>query len=623
MSADTEDRPGRSGDGELPARPRALLSVRGVIVCACLLIVVQLMLKATYLRHGYFRQDDFEYVARAVEHTGVRDYLLRMQAGQFMPGGFGLVWLLVKLHAYSWGLTAVTTILLQAAASLALLRLLRQMFGTRPAILAPMLVYAVTPMTLAVTVWWAAALNALPLQIALPMALHAHIRNVRGDGFRHAVHAAGWTVFGLAFYLKAGTIPLLLFALTSAYLVGAPWWAALRRYAGAWLLYGSVLLAYAGIYLAQMHTTTVQPREASAEVIGTFARRLLGQTLPVTAVGGPQTWMSVGTLDYAVAAPSIGLVVGAWTVIAAVIGLSVWLRRRALRAWSILFAYVVVTDVVPVALGRVNEQFADLLGMESRYVAEAAPLLAICLGLAFLPLVGEADPYRRTLPESWQATPLIAGMCLAAFAMHSVWSGQAYTQTVRADRVRAYMGNARESLDQVPAAIQIYERQVPDWVQSGLAGEYAKTSRVLAPLASEHIRWKMRNPQPARDPLTFDDQGLLVPMDVADLATWAPPGHRDTGCWKMTGGTGTATLSRSLSAATYVARFDYIAAASGHQAEVRLGSGLPTTLTLDKGVNLVYFPVAGPAQTATIRVLTPGASLCPTRLRIGTAIPRP
>ncbi|MBC6463747.1 hypothetical protein HKK72_38840, partial [Actinomadura sp. HBU206391] len=389
--AETEDRLGDSDDGKPPAGPLTSLSARGVIVCALLLIALQVVLKADYLRHGYFRQDDFEYIARAVEHTGAWDYLLRMHAGQFMPGGFGLVWLLVRADAYGWGLTSATTILMQVAASLALLRLLRQMFGTRPAILAPMLVYALTPMTLGITVWWAAALNALPLQIALPMALHAHIRYVRGDGFRHAVYAAGWTVFGLAFYLKAGTIPLLLFALTCAHLAGAPWWGALRRYAGAWALYASVLLAYTGIYLARMHTTTIQPRAASAEVIGTFAGRLLGQTLPVTAVGGPHTWMSVGTFDYALAAPSMFLVACSWIVIAAIIGLSVWLRRRALRAWSILIGYVVVTDVVPVALGRVNESYADLLGLESRYIAEAAPLLAICLGLAFLPLVGEAD----------------------------------------------------------------------------------------------------------------------------------------------------------------------------------------------------------------------------------------
>ena len=55
------------------------------------------------------------------------------------------------------------------------------------------------------------------------MAVDQHVRYIRGGRIRNAVFAGLWVVFGLAFFEKAAGIPLLLFALTSAFLIPEAW----------------------------------------------------------------------------------------------------------------------------------------------------------------------------------------------------------------------------------------------------------------------------------------------------------------------------------------------------------------------------------------------------------------
>ena len=62
-----------------------------------------------------------------------------------------------------WWACVASVVLLQALASLAVLRLLRELLGNRPVILLPLVLYLFSPLTLAWFVWWANALNAVPL----------------------------------------------------------------------------------------------------------------------------------------------------------------------------------------------------------------------------------------------------------------------------------------------------------------------------------------------------------------------------------------------------------------------------------------------------------------------------
>jgi len=59
---------------------------------------------------------------------------------------------------------------------------------------------------------------------------------------------------------------------------------------------------------------------------------------------------------------------------------SLWYRRRAWPAWIILLGWLVVVDIVPVVLGRLAV-FGIPLATQTAYVADAAPVLAICLAI--------------------------------------------------------------------------------------------------------------------------------------------------------------------------------------------------------------------------------------------------
>ncbi len=132
-----------------------------------------------------------------------------MYGGHFMPGSLALTWALSRISLYDWTLASMVNMALLAASGLALLRLLRTLFGGRPAILVPLVVYLFCPIMLPGLAFWATTLQWLPTQLAIFMALNAQVLYVRSGRLRHAVAAAAWIAFGLLFdeaALHPGTV---------------------------------------------------------------------------------------------------------------------------------------------------------------------------------------------------------------------------------------------------------------------------------------------------------------------------------------------------------------------------------------------------------------------------------
>jgi hypothetical protein len=217
-----------------------------VTLGAVTLIVIQLLWMGTLLARSYFRQDDYFNFDRALASGFTWKYLMLLSAGHMAPLGFAISWVLARVALYNWPLTCLVILALVAAACFALLRVLRTLFGDRPAILVPLAVYLFCPLALAAVDWWSVAAQTLPLELSIFLAVDAHVRYLRSGRMRTAVAAAGWLLLGLATAQKGAVTPLLLFALTSAFFVKGRWIAAVgvaaRRYWRAWVLYG-VLLA--------------------------------------------------------------------------------------------------------------------------------------------------------------------------------------------------------------------------------------------------------------------------------------------------------------------------------------------------------------------------------------------
>ncbi len=158
--------------------------------------------------------------------------------------------------------------------------------------------------------------------------------------------------------------------------------------------------AYVVLFLIKLQTSPQQPinpRHVSSVL--SLAATMLRVGFVPAAVGGPWRWFVPGG-DYGVAAEIPVLTQVTWVLAALIVGASLWYRRHALRCWLILAGWLLLADFAPVAISRLTELPASLLGADTYYLADSAPVLAVCVGLAFWPVIGEQDPYRVRLPRS-------------------------------------------------------------------------------------------------------------------------------------------------------------------------------------------------------------------------------
>ncbi len=131
------------------------------------------------LAHSYFRQDDFVLLDGALRARFGWGYLMSPDRGHLMPAGLAIIWVLARASLYNWLLASAVIMVLAAAASLALLRALLTLFGGRPGILVPLTLYLFAPLSVGTVAWLSAAVKILPLELALFLAVDAHVRYVR------------------------------------------------------------------------------------------------------------------------------------------------------------------------------------------------------------------------------------------------------------------------------------------------------------------------------------------------------------------------------------------------------------------------------------------------------------
>ncbi|GAA1659641.1 hypothetical protein GCM10009733_066640 [Nonomuraea maheshkhaliensis] len=600
---------------EVTHRPRG---ADAVLAAGLAMVVAQLVWKFELVRRTYFRQDDFHYLIRGRESGFTWDYLMWVDVGHLLPGGFGISWAMARLGGYDEVLAHTMTMALQAGASLALLRLLVVLFGARPAILVPLGFYLLTPMTVPSLSWWAAVLETLPLQLALPMALASHVLYARDGRTRHLVAACAWAVFGLAFFVKAAFIPVLALAVTAGWLTTS--WRGLWRLWRAWAAYAAVLAAYSWIFFTglygsvQINQATQTPKLPSPEVAGEFAWLLGSRALVPSALGGPWAWQPVGD-DYAMAATPEPLVWAGLAVAAVAVAVSVRHRRRAWAAWPVLLGYFLAADVVPVLLGRIEVLGPGVLGHELRYLAATATVVAIVIGLAFIPLSGEGQPWLRPPGRlrwtwlRWAWVPLAA-----TFAAGSIWSVAAYADRPLGAPVRAYVETARQALARVPAGTVVLDTYVPPGVAAAaFFHEYARHSKLLGVPDPWPMTWTTSLSGPLRNPMAFDPHGRLRPVAVKGLTIPQGPACVPVGTREVR-----FRLPARLPGGEYTAQISYLNAAET-TLSVRLGLGVAQTAA-GKDLGRTFVRIAGEGAELALRT-TGGPGACVGEIRIGTPIP--
>jgi hypothetical protein len=389
-----------------------------VLLAGAALILLQTLVRARIVLPSYFWADDYLHVGLAREVGLTRDFLIRDHNGHLEIGANFVYWLIGRDAGLSFLPAALSLLLLQLIASCLLLAVLRQLFGRSPWILVPFAGYLFTPLALTAATWWAAGLEALPLQIAMFMTLLGALRWVRERSWRSGAVALVGLALGLVFWEKAVLIlPTVVGVLLLVEWVGRPIPARLRLLVGCWrLLVPMALLtgAYVALYLSVVDSSKGLSADAEADLtaVGDTIFRLL---LP-GVFGGP--WSDAGAENTIF--PYVGNVLA--TVCAVLflglVAASIWLRgRRAVEAWLLVVGYLAV-DLALVQLGR-----AELLGLISRdprYVTDALAVMAIGLCAAFSgPVVERRTPrwFATLLPRA--ATSTSSAMSAASFLVAS------------------------------------------------------------------------------------------------------------------------------------------------------------------------------------------------------------
>lgn len=578
------------------------------------MIAVQLVWRFDLVRDTYFRQDDFSFIARGLENALTWDYLMRTEYGHLVPGPFLIHWGMARLGVYNDVLAHLITIGLQAAAGLALLRLLRLLFGSRPAILVPLAFYLLTPMTVSSLSWWAVVVETLPFQIAVPMALHAHIMYVRTGRYGHALAAVAWTVFGMAFFVKAP------FILVIAFLITAGWLGGVRGLWRGWLLYLGVLVAYTAVFFRQLFTSVqltndiVQPTLPDLSTAAKFAWVLFSGSLVPSSLGGPWKWLPIGE-DYAIGAPPPTALWFCLGLVALLAIASSLYRRRAWLAWLAVIAYFLLADVVPIMIGRIEQLGPDLAGYELRYVSSTAMIIAIFIGMAFIPLADEQHPWLRPLPHP-RITASVGGLLAGVFVVGSVWSATTYADRPLGKNVKAYVETGRLALKRAPKDAVIVDGHVPAGVVYGIFFyDYALASRVLGPIAPPGTRWVRQLQGPVQNPLTFDKQGRLRPVDIAGLTLPSPGPCRAVGRKEVR-----FPLPLALTQGGWTVQIAYLNQGPGRLA-VTLG-GAAAEAEVGKGFGKSYAIVTGSGRDLRLRALG-GSTACVGEIKIGVVQPSP
>ena len=523
-----------------------------VLVIAVVMVVAQLGWRAWALFPSWFYADDYRLMVDSRTSDFGWSYLLEPYDNQFMPIGRALV-ATVDAGGASWTVAAALLLALQALADVACVWMLLTAFGARWRILLPLGLYLSVAITLAGGMWWAAALNQLPLHLALFGSVASWIGYLRTRRRRWLLLTLAFLTLGLCGYVKTAFVFVVLAYLTLAYFSsGGPVrrvTSAVRRYLAALVSVGVLGVTFALYFTSQVPSLYQPP---SAAVAGRLADTMIGTSLASGLVGGPWRWDDINP-PVVGADPPPWAVHLSWVVIAVLI-LGLALRRtRTGRAWLLLSGYAAMSFVVLFTTRAI--QVGEIAGLQYRYLTDVVPVAALCLGLATMELRGavesstpRADPLLTVVPHSrWlvAAAVVVLGSGLVSSLRYvQVWHdnnpGDIYTHTV-IDGLRGR------------GPVDLADQQVPERVVPAFLAPANSTSHLL-PLLVGNARF----PQSTSHLAVLDDNGTPHQALISAAAV-SKSGPVENCGWPLGEGLVTIPLETTTSAGPAWLRIGYLA----------------------------------------------------------------
>lgn len=574
---------------------------------AVALIVAQLAIRAVVAFGGYFYWDDLILIGRAgTQGLLSPGYLFDDHDGHVMPGAFLVAGVITRLAPFSWTWPAVSLLVLQLLASLALLRTLHVILGWRPVLLVPLTFALFTPLTVPAFAWWAAGLNSLPLQAALAWVCGEAILLVRTGNRRHLVSAVLVYLGALLFFEKSAVIPFVAFAVAAllAHVRGDSVRAVWLRGRVLWGSLLAITVAWIGVYLA-----VVDQKRWTLDPVMTWdlLRRSVTHAIVPSLAGGPWEWQRWAPAS-PWATPPVTVMILGWLVLLAVLAVS-WARKRRIGwVWAVAVGYAVACQV-PIYLMRSSRFTALELAQTLRYLPDLVVVLALLAAVAF------CAPNRRSprLDASVPRSVAIAA-CALAFVASSLYSTVTFLRVWRDSPVPAYVANVRAGLASVNTPL--LDQEVDPLILQRVAWPENLASHMFA----------LVQPRPEFATATtelrmFDSAGRLLDGNVTWVRTIVAGPAPHCGYLVQPDDEVTMPLDGPLLPADWTAEINYLANNDG-SLTMTLPEGVPAKVPVRPGLNRVFVRLSGAGGAIRVRANTAALSVCIASGPVGFVAPR-
>ena len=584
-----------------------------VFRAAAALILVQLVIRAVLAFGGYFYWDDLILIGRA----GTQDllsagYLFDDHDGHVMPAAFLVAGGITRIAPLQWFLPALSLIVLQVLASLALLRALHVILGWRPVLLLPLTFALFTPMAVPGFAWWAAALNSLSMLAALAWVCGDAVLLVRTGNQRYAVTGLLVFVGGLLFFEKAAVIPFVAFAVAAllAYVTGTGspmtvW----RRGLRLWVSSLAVTAAWIAVYLA-----VVDQKRWTLDWSMTWdllARSFTHGIVP-GLVGGPWDWQRWAPASPWGTPPATVMVLG-WVALAAVVTLTIVRKRRIGAVWLVALGYAVACQI-PIYLMRSSQFTALELAQTLRYLPDLVVVLAL------LAAVGLCAPNREgsTWLDASRARTVVIVVATTVFIASSLYSTATFLASWRNDPARPYLQNAEAGLAAAArqSSAAMLDQEVDPMVLQRVVGPENLASHMFALL---HDRPEFA--AATTELRMLDSSGRLVDAKVTWVRSIVEGPEPQCGYLVQPDFPVRMPLDGPLLPADWTAEINYLANSDG-SLTMSLTEGVEVKVPVHPGLNRVFVRLPGAGDAINVSANTAALSVCIAAGPVGFVAPK-
>lgn len=590
-----------------PATPVHAWASPAGVVAVCVLLA-QLLWRGVLLSRGYFSQDDF-LVMSAVHGGGWSDRLSAEVAGGFAPAASLLAWACVSLAPLSWTLAAAVVLAVQLFGTVMLWLVLSRLLPNRWLRVPVLVLFALGTQTLWTTQWWVLGLQFWPATALLLVAVWALVCSIQAPdrSVRLAVVVVLAVAGALLFDERAVLDPVVLAGM--ALVVGgeptlrARARRALREHAWTWGGLLAVLATY-GVVRWLVAPLETGFRGQVGDVVTTYLRAGLSE-----AFAGPWTGDLPGHAYLVPRSWAVGLGGVLLLVLAATTLQRGGVAARA--AWGTLVVFVVCS--IGVLVVRSQALLLASLGLVPRFVAELAPVLALCAAGALSGVTfADLDLGTRVRLTAARFEQLAAGAVALLVVASAVVSTAFLAPNLEHRSEKAYVQTLRADLRQHPSVV-LLDSNVPNDVISSWYLSRAVVSKVVG-YAPENPVFDL----PSHALRMVRDDGHLVPVGLLGAVTSAPSANRACGYPVRADGTWVPMASK-VGFGLWVLRIGYYTNADGF---LTIGvAGGTQRFAVRDGLNVVDLVVRGGFDGFEATLEGHDTALCLTNATAGVPTP--